>query len=378
VFSHSIKRALLLGCACALFVAGGLSFAWPTSAQIVVDRVTLPADGHATASARVQWLNRWGGAALWPRGPAAQAGLKVGAQSIALGCSNMTAHDGQKVLRAGHQAGEVTLYHPNAPPVQVSLRRHTADQDRDGLPDAAELRTEEDRAAFVRWFTTIAEAQSTQLDDAWAKIHHDCAGLVRFAYKEALKAHDDVWLQKRRYLPVINHPDVQAVRYPELPFMGELPFSQQGLPYSASVPPDAQFTAAPDARTLWQANSTFISKDVTDARAGDLIFFRVPYGSHTRMHTMIVLGARAGANHRAPGQRVVYHTGARPEEGGEVRKVSFKMLAAHPDADWHPVPDNPRFLGVHRLNLLDFSVQQPTRWALHRPARSEASTGAQR
>lgn len=350
---------------------------WPTHAQIVVDRQSLPADGHATASAAVQWLNVWDQAALWPGGAGAQADLHLTAEATALGMTTMTAHDGRLVLRAGHRAGTVTLQHPQAPPVHITMQTDTADRDADGLPDAAELRTEQDRAAFVRWFTTIAEAQSTRLDDGWAKIHHDCAGLVRFAYKEALKQHDDAWLQRRRYLPVINHPDVQALRYPHLPFMGELPFSQRGQPFLPEVRAQAQFTAAPDARTLWQANSTFLSRDVRDARAGDLIFFRVPYGTHTRMHTMILLGARPGADHRAAGRRVVYHTGAAPEEGGEVRKVSLQMLAAHPDADWHPVADNPRFLGVYRLNLLDFRVQQPARWALHQPSRSQATTGAQ-
>ncbi len=70
------------------------------------------------------------------------------------------------------------------------------DSDNDGIPDFAELRTFEDRENFRRWFTSIAETQFYQLSDQWKREQRDCAGLVRFAMREALRHHDRAWFQR--------------------------------------------------------------------------------------------------------------------------------------------------------------------------------------
>src|SRR5256714_14138736 len=70
------------------------------------------------------------------------------------------------------------------------------DSDNDGIPDVIELRTYQDRDAFKRWFTAIAETQFYQLSDQWNAEQRDCAGLVRFATREALRKHDRIWFQK--------------------------------------------------------------------------------------------------------------------------------------------------------------------------------------
>src|SRR5262245_55379277 len=69
------------------------------------------------------------------------------------------------------------------------------DADRDGLPDGAQLWSLEDRNNFRRWFTAIAEQQFYALSDAWNPDQRDCAGLVRFAYREALRRHDRAWFK---------------------------------------------------------------------------------------------------------------------------------------------------------------------------------------
>src|SRR5204862_4284440 len=71
-----------------------------------------------------------------------------------------------------------------------------ADSDNDGIPDVLELRTFQDRDNFRRWFTAIAETQFYQISDQWKEEQRDCAGLVRFAMREALRKHDRPWLQK--------------------------------------------------------------------------------------------------------------------------------------------------------------------------------------
>lgn len=349
-----LRLGLLLGAVGAL-----ASVLLPAHTEMSVGRRVLRADGRATLIVKVEQRNLYGGLTVWP----STAQVQLSGHE-ALDLSIQRAHEGTLVIRAGHHPGTFRLEHPEAAPLTIALHADPRDRDDDGLPDAAELLSEEDRAAFVRWFTTLAEAQAQQIDDGWPAIHQDCAGLVRFAYKEALKTHGPQWLQKRRYLPTIGHPDVRSLEYPHLPFMGDLAFSKTGNTFDAARPRTEQFTAAASARTLWQGNTAFISRRMEDARAGDLIFYRVPYGSGSRMHTMIVLGARSGADHQAPGQRVVYHTGGNANDGGEIRLVDLRTLAAHPDPDWHPRADNPRFLGVHRLNLIEHSLtKRPNPWA---------------
>src|SRR5688572_3535717 len=71
-----------------------------------------------------------------------------------------------------------------------------ADLDHDGIPDIAELRTFNERENFRRWFTWIAEMQFYKLSDEWNEEQRDCAGLVRFAWRESLRTHDRSWYQR--------------------------------------------------------------------------------------------------------------------------------------------------------------------------------------
>jgi len=50
-------------------------------------------------------------------------------------------------------------------------------------------------AAFRRWFTQIAEYQAMRPQAELPAEIQDCASLLRFAYREALKRHDDTWFQ---------------------------------------------------------------------------------------------------------------------------------------------------------------------------------------
>lgn len=332
------------------FLLSGLviaSLVLPVRTELSVRPPSLPADGRAVALAQLRSTNIWGlpiEGYLHPKGPVFAEGAE------ALGAKLIPGEQGSLTLRAGTAAGQLAL---SARGLKAKLQIFSTpdDLDGDGLPDAAERRSERARAAVTAWFTAIAEAQYTQLDDAWARIHQDCAGLVRFSLREALKRHDTAWLNHRRYLPRGALPDPGPPYYPALPFIGGLLFRAQSGRFDSSAPIDGQFTAAASARSLWQHNSRFISRDVKEAKAGDLLFFSVPYGHGSRMHTMIVLGAHAGATHNEPGRRLVYHTGAEGK-AGQVRLLQISQLFGHPDPSWHPSPDNPRFLGVHRLSML--------------------------
>src|SRR6476469_9160415 len=100
--------------------------------------------------------------------------------------------------------------HAPAPHVKRSELELNADLDHDGLPDSAELRTFNDRENFRRWFTWVAEMQFYNLSDQWNVEQRDCAGLVRFAFREALRPHDRLWFQRmgENYDPVA--PDLTS------------------------------------------------------------------------------------------------------------------------------------------------------------------------
>src|SRR3989442_1220621 len=68
----------------------------------------------------------------------------------------------------------------------------------DGLPDVLRLDDEADRQAFRGWFTYLAEAQFFRPDGRRPVEIDDCAALVRFAYREALKEHTADWAAEQQ------------------------------------------------------------------------------------------------------------------------------------------------------------------------------------
>jgi uncharacterized protein YfaT (DUF1175 family) len=112
---------------------------------------------------------------------------------------------------------------------------------------------------FRAWFVRIAQEQLSQgPSPRWYQ--QDCAGLVRFAANEALKVHDDKWLRSNglsnRYLP------------PELTLSNaQRKLAQQWQQGDGKVGPYV------NAIKLIQFNSHLVSRDVSQARPGDLMFF---------------------------------------------------------------------------------------------------------
>src|SRR5690242_1722313 len=103
------------------------------------------------------------------------------------------------------QAGDVSP--ANSP---SNNRTELIDSDNDGIPDVIELRTFQDRDSFRRWFTAIAETQFYELSDQWNAEQRDCAGLARFAMREALRHHDRIWFQKMGPAYQTVAPDIKS------------------------------------------------------------------------------------------------------------------------------------------------------------------------
>jgi uncharacterized protein len=228
------------------------------------------------------------------------------------------------------------------------------DSDGDGIPDAAELRSSDDRDSFRRWFAYIAEMQFYKSSDAWNEDQRDCAGLVRFAWREALRAHDRAWFLSiskggEAYEPVA--PDVRAYDLKRGP-LGEKLFRADFGSFRQPDLDSGKFSEFADARTLKNHNVTFISRDRRQARRGDLLFYHQPWVQKFPYHVMIFIGD-ARHNGEGAGDWVIYHTGSSPTDKGEIKKLRLAVLDHHPDRRWRPVANNPNFLGFYRLKILE-------------------------
>ena len=191
-------------------------------------------------------------------------------------------------------------------------------------PAAAQARLDaSETRVFRAWFVRIVQEQLRQgPSPRWQQ--QDCAGLVRFAANEALKVHDAAWLRSmglsNQYLP------------PESALSGaERRLAQQWQQGGGRQGPYV------DAIKLIQHNADAVSRDVNQARPGDLLFF----DQGDDQHLMIWMG-----------RYLAYHTGSARAGDNGLRAVSLSNLMQWKDTRWIPDPANPNFVGVFRLRFL--------------------------
>ncbi len=191
----------------------------------------------------------------------------------------------------------------------------------------------------------VALAQAQRASVRWQREQRDCAGLVRFAYKEAVSPRTVEQVKEIFYRPVA----FPALKYPTqlvlpmFPTLWHTGFSRDGKP---------KFDFFADAETLVGFNFRLKGRDVSVAENGDILAYRKDIAAESPYHLMIFGGpdARRGV--------VVYHTGSEPEElprrvgvvakalPSSVRIVRVSELSSSPDPIWMPIPSNPHFLGV--------------------------------
>jgi uncharacterized protein len=227
----------------------------------------------------------------------------------------------------------------------------------DGTPDFLRLTDPADQAAFRRWFVLIAEYQAVRPKSEVPAEITDCASLLRYAYREALKRHNESWFIDTGIEVAPPPGEIRAWAYPHSP-LGSALFRVRPGAFEPSDIDTGAFAQFADAKTLVERNAYFVSRDVSQAQPGDLLFYR-QLGQSSPWHSMILTRAGAGAE-------VVYDTGpdhghsphgAGPVRGGpgapgELRRVALAELLDHPQPQWRPLPANPNFLGVYRWNIL--------------------------
>ncbi len=225
--------------------------------------------------------------------------------------------------------------------VSVSLGPHKPqDKDQDGFPDAAELQSTSDRANFRRWFVAIALSSYENPRDEIG----DCAGLVRFAYREALKAHDAGWREGFGDLLDPSIPEIKAFHYPDVPFIGTDIFRLAPGSYNNFDRAEGRFGNFADVPHLMRYHTRFLGRTLSSGiQQGDLLFF-TPHGNPTHVMIYLEIGGEP---------YLLYHTGPGDEDEGSMRLVRFQTLSALEDENWRPDEQNPSFAGFYRFKILD-------------------------
>jgi hypothetical protein len=246
-------------------------------------------------------------------------------------------------LHGSSDAARVVLTRARAKAAPWPAAEQWTDRFADGTPDFLRLTDPADRAAFRRWFTQIAEYQAVRpRADVPAEIT-DCASLLRFSYREALKRHDDTWFVATGIEVPALPGEIRAWHYPDTP-LGAALFRVRPGSFEPADVSDGAFAQFADARMLVERNAYLVTRDVREAQPGDLLFYR-QFGQSSPWHSMIV--TRIGG---APA--VVYHTGPDHGQPGDLRRVLMAELLDHPQPQWRPLAGNQNFLGVYRWNIL--------------------------
>ena len=182
--------------------------------------------------------------------------------------------------------------------------------------EASELKLDQIQSASFRgWFTRIVWEQfHFRPNSRWT--HRDCAGLVRFALKESFLPHDSFWQKTNSISPMLLPPEIEL------------------SPEQKKDTPEWTYDRAIQ---VVQKYTQFVSKDINQAQAGDLMF----YDFGDTQHLMIWMGSY-----------VTYHNGSSTKKDNGLRKQTLNRLMNWKDTRWRPLEQNPNFIGVFRFSFL--------------------------
>jgi uncharacterized protein YfaT (DUF1175 family) len=222
----------------------------------------------------------------------------------------------------------------------------------DGTADFLRLDSPADRAAFRNWFALISEFQALRPPSQIPSEVTDCSALIRYSYRNALRRHDGAWVRETGIVPPSALPAIEKYEYPYTPLGADI-FRVQPGPWRPGDEKSGAFAEFADANTLRSFNTYFVSRDVSAARRGDILFFR-QVEQDSPFHSMIFLGRSQWITDgpQAASDVLVYDTGPVGNEPGEMRRLTMKDLLNFPSPRWRPLAGNSNFLGVYRWNIL--------------------------
>jgi len=255
--------------------------------------------------------------------------------------------------RSAEWIAHPTIAQPTSRPRSAHPVPSSNDRFSDGTPDFLRLDSPQDQDTFRRWFVLVAEFQALRPASEVPREINDCAALLRYSYRNALRTHDAGWFKESEITPPSALPSLEKYRYPHTPLGASL-FRVKPGAFNADDLNDGTFAEFADAKTLKDFNMHFLSRDISAARPGDLLFFR-QLEQDSPFHSMIFIGRSPWLGESSPadsGDVVVYHTGPIGSAPGEMRRLSVAELLQHPSPRWRPVPGNSNFLGVFRWNIL--------------------------
>jgi uncharacterized protein YfaT (DUF1175 family) len=334
-------RVVLLVCLLACLAIALAHRAWTNTGRLTIafDRDILPANGYATAKLSVRDDRG--------RQPSGLTWRVLNGRRLA----QVDVSDSESRIRAGVTPGIVTLaafapgYHTATAELQLGL--DPTDEFGDGTPDFLRLQSEEDRIAFRRWFTFLSESVYFQKEGERPSEINDCAALIRFAYREALRKHDALWANQWHLAQLPASSQVRKYEYPHTALAAKLFRTRPGA-FEPDDITNGAFAEFADSDALRRYNTHFVSRDLKAALPGDLLFYR-QQGHRMPFHTMVYVGH---SDFGTGSDWLIYHTGPDNQHAGEIRRVTAGELQQHPEFCWRPLPQNPAFLGVYRWNIL--------------------------
>jgi uncharacterized protein len=200
----------------------------------------------------------------------------------------------------------------------------------------------QDEKALREAVTLLALQQARKISPEWHRDQRDCAGLVRFVYRETIQTRTPGQVEKLGIPSSLHLPPLSDLS--RRIFLSFPRIWQTGLEKDAAP----RFGAFADAETLIGYNFRNKGPDLSLAKNGDLLVFRKGLEMEEPYHLMIFVRDR-------PGNLAVYHNGEKGEEG-RVRTVTVGDLMDSPDPVWIPDTGNPHFLGVFEWNRIRPSV----------------------
>ncbi|BBE31780.1 hypothetical protein OSSY52_19210 [Tepiditoga spiralis] len=211
------------------------------------------------------------------------------------------------------------------------------DNNNNNYPDILEL-DYKDSNNFRLWYSSILIA-ILKKDIKLPKNYQDCAGLVRFVYKETLKKHNNDWINQSNYKgPIFN--DIKKYNYPDIPYIKSKLFKiKEELKTN-------NFSTYASARYIIEFNMNYVSKDIIFAKNGDILAFFHPEDTDFPYHLMIYFK-------NTKNKYVIYHTGPiNSNNKGEIRVVKINDLSLV-DPTWRVNKDNKYFLGIYKFKILN-------------------------